>query len=822
MKFSQITALLFTAFFFCSALNSFSQSLSSENLREVRVDALSDEEIKAYYQRATAAGFSQDQLIKLALERGMPAEELAKLRMRLTEMSKASTDTTNVNGATKKKESLKTTDRKVDDDAMKVPTRPITRDLMIFGSELFTDASSVFEPNLRIPSPANYILGPDDELTVNVFGYSEKTYELTVNAEGNVYIPNVGPVKVSGMTIEAAADKIRNKLAATIYKAIRTGQTKVEVSLGKIRSIRVTVIGQASKPGTYTVSSLTTLFNLLYQCGGPSDVGTFRNIELIRGSKVVRTVDLYAFLVSGDRKDNLVLQEQDVIKIPYYDTRVMLAGEIKRPGKYELLPGETFEKLLGFSGGFSDSAYRSLVKVTRLSDNGIELADIRAGSFASFIPRTGDFFTISKGLSRFINRVSLKGAVMRPGNFELKPGMTLKQLIEEAGGVRPDAFLARGFVSRLDDDFTQSSISFGVKTVMSGEENVLLKREDVVSISSLFDLKDVLTINIEGEVRKPGIYVFSENLMLKDLVLQAGGLTEAANFKNVEIFRRIKNPDVSQRDFQQSETIRADLSGGLSSAAADTKLDPYDMVVVRAEPGYNKPRWVYIEGQVMSPGKYALAASGERISDMVKRAGGFKGSADSSSITVRRYISAGVSLEERKSIVERLLNIERDSIEGSSRLRETYLKNVELLGVNVQKVKDNPGGSEDLILEDGDILTISRANNLVKVSGEVYNPTLLPFENNTTAKYYIKRSGNFTNNAVRNNVFVIYPDGRAKSLQKFLWFKSYPAVTPRSEVYVPSKPKDNKKGFGPGEWIAVSSIIASLATLIVAVVNATQ
>ncbi|CAN5453981.1 SLBB domain-containing protein [soil metagenome] len=816
MKLTRLIVFLFAAIVAVSITTN-AQSINSENLKQVRVDDISDAEIKAYYQKATNSGLTETQLYRMATERGMPETEINKLKLRIASLNTANRPQkeTTIQDDTEPK----SVERKVNDDAMKVPMQKNNRDTTIFGTELFKESSMVFEPNLRIPSPINYILGPDDQLLVDVFGYSEQTYNLTVNSEGNVYIPNVGPIKVNSISIEEAGDKIRNKLAATIYKAIRTGQTKVEVSLGKIRSIRVTVIGQATKPGTYTVSSLTTLFNMLYLCGGPSDMGSFRNIELIRDNKAIRKIDLYSFLLMGDRKDNLLLQEQDVIRIPYYSTRVKMDGALKRPGKFELQPTENFDQLLTYSGGFSDSAYRSSVQVTRISDAGLILSDVNAQNFGSFMPRTGDAFMVSKGTNRFTNRVTIKGAVLRPGDFELKPGMTLQQLIENAGGLRPDAYTDRGFIQRQNDDLTFSSKSFVVRDVVNGTEAVPLKKEDVISVSSILELKDALTVNIEGAVRTPGTFSYSDSFTLKDLILKGGGFSETANPKAVEISRRIKNPDIMKGNFRQTDILTVDLSKGLSSVGSETLLMPYDIVNVRSESGYNTPRMVYVEGQVMNTGRYVLEASGERVSNLLKRAGGFKGSADSTYITIRRFINSGLSVEERQDIVERMLNIDKDSLESNPRLRSNFLKNVELLGVNVAKVNSNPGGNEDLILESGDLITVARASNLVRVNGEVFHPTLLPFETHSSARYYIRRSGNFTNNARRSGVFVIYPDGRAKSVKRFLFIKSYPSVTPRSEVYVPTKEKDNKHGFGPGEWIAVSSIIASLATLIVAVVR---
>jgi protein involved in polysaccharide export with SLBB domain len=798
------------------------QSINSENLRQVKIDDISEAELKAYYQKALNSGLNEQQIYKIASDRGLPESEIQKLKIRVALLSASSVskssskDTASLDGGNSG------IDRLVNDDAMKVQMQKVTRDSQVFGSELFSGASLAFEPNLRIPSPANYILGPDDALTINVFGYSEQVYNLTVNAEGNIYIPNVGPIRVNGVTIEEASDRIRSKLASTIYKAISTGQTRVEVTLAKIRSIRVTVIGQATKPGTYTVSSLTTLFNILYLCGGPNETGSFRSIELIRGNALVKKVDLYAFLTLGDRKDNVLLQEQDVIRIPYYNTRVLLEGAVKRPGKYELTDTENLKNLLVYSGGFSDSAYRASVQVTRITDTGIVLSDVAAVDFGKFRPQSGDAYKAAKGLNRFRNRVSITGAVLRPGDYELKAGMGLKELIELAGGLREDAFGDRGLIRRQNPDMTLASRSFVVSNVISGKENVPLEKEDLISISSILDLKDAPTVNIEGAVRNGGTFTYAQGITVKDLILKSGGFTESANISSIEVSRRIKNSDATLDAVKQSQVIKVDLSQGLSSAGGETLLAPYDIVNVRSEPGYNTTRLVYVDGQVMNAGRYVLESSRERISSLLKRAGGFKGSADSNSITIRRFINTSLTLQERQAIVERMLNLDKDSLQNNRRLRDSYLKNMDLLGVNIDEVRKNPGGNDDLILEDGDLISVARTSNLVRVNGEVFYPTLLPYSNNKTARYYIKRSGNYTNNARPSQVFVIYPNGKASSVRQFLFFRSYPEVTPRSEVFVPAKEKTIKRALGTGEWIAISSIIASLTTMVIALINASK
>lgn len=812
MKLTRFFACLLAFGLFC--LPVFGQILNADNLQNVKVDALSDEELKSYYQKAMASGLTQEQLLTLALGRGLPQEEADKLKARIAALEAgASPAGTSKNSAKSKGES----NNRIVSDEPKAETVNLVKDPTIFGSELFSTASSGFESSAKIATPASYTLGPGDELLINVYGYSEQVYKLLVSNEGAVYIPNVGPIAVSGLTVGDAASKIKARLAATIYKAINSGQTKVQVVLSNIRSIQVTVIGQASRPGTYTVSSLTTLFNLLYECGGPSDMGSYRHLEVIRGGKLVRAVDLYAYLLRGDKTDNVLLQDQDVVRIPYYISRVKIEGEVKRPGKFEVKKGENFDQLLTYSGGFTDLAWRGSVKVTRIEDKGRVINDLAAGDFGGYIPKTGDTYLVTEGLMRYQNRVTIVGAVLRPGEFELSPGLTLKQLIEKAGGLKPDAFYERGIIDRLNDDRTPASVGFDAAQVVKGNGDFPLKAEDRVEVPSIYDLKDQANVQIEGEVRKPGRILYQDNITLKDLIVRAGGFTDLANKATIEINRRVK-PDMKSIAPVQIERILIDLTAGLKPNESDLELKPFDYVVVRPVAGVAVSRSVYVEGEVLNTGKFVLSGPGDRISSIIARTGGFTSSADSSSISIKRFKSLGLSKEERQKTIERVLKVNRDSLATNPSLNEDYMKGVELLSVNVQKIKDSRGGNEDLILEDGDLISISRASGLVRVSGEVFYPTSLPYEANTDAMFYIKRSGYFTSAARRSKVFVIYPDGRAKAVKRFLWFKNYPEVTPRSEIFVPGK-SVKANSITTAEWLAISTIAASLGGLIVGILN---
>jgi protein involved in polysaccharide export with SLBB domain len=643
-----------------------------------------------------------------------------------------------------------------------------------------------------------------------------------VNAEGNIYIENVGPILVSGMTIEEAETKIRGRLGSTIYKAMKSGATKMQLRLGNIRSMRITIIGEAKKPGTYTVSSLTTLFNALYLCGGPTDNGSYRNIEVIRGNKVFRYVDLYRFLTQGDRSDNILLQEQDVIRIPYYESRMVFSGYVKRPGVFEIKPGESFDKLFSFAGRFTDSAYKKSVTVYRIGDEKLSIKTLFADSFPIFKPLMADSVVVGTATMRYANRIRIKGAVFRPGDYELLPDMELKQLIEKAGGLREDAFLGAGNILRIGDDLGPENVSFNPKKITNGEERIFLKRDDEVVLNSIFDIRDNYYVFVEGEVLKPGQFEWRKDLRLRDLIFLAGGLSEAGRGEEIyiEISRRIRKADVKGTDFKQSEIIKITTNSELSGDEAFQVLDPFDMVVIRSQPGYQQQKGVLVNGPVMYPGRYFLEKSGERITDLIKRAGGFKSSADSASVFVRRFMSSAFEEEERTALIAKLSRIPSDSIISNPLLMEELKKKYTSLSVNLKKAFENPGGNDDLILEIGDIIIISQSSNLVKVAGEVYFPTMIPYEKGTNVKYYIKRTGDYTSLARKNQTFVIYPDGKAEGVKKFLFFKSYPKVTPRSEIYVPAKDPNKKQGMTTGEWVAISTILATLTTLIVTVLNA--
>lgn len=731
-------------------------------------------------------------------EHNLSETEIQELKNRLqtTPQKVEETDTNNV------------TNRSYDKSKSNVPMEGNNKDLSIFGAELFTKNSLVFEPNIRIPTPTSYILGTDDELVINVFGSSEKKYNLKVSEDGQIYIPNVGPLFVSGLSIEQATLKIKSKLAKTIYRAINSGQTSVQISLGNIKSIRVVVIGEAEKTGTYTVSSLTSLFNLLYLCGGPKNTGSYRNIEVIRGNQLFKKADLYSFLLNGSKKDDILLQEGDVVKIPFCKTLVSINGNVRREGKYEMQEKETFDKLLELCGGLDERAYKGSATLISLTDTGRKVVTIKNNEFTSFQLKSGDQIFINRIQNAFSNRIYINGSIERPGNYELIDGMTLKDLIEKSGGLLPDAFTNTASIFRIQKNKLPSILNVNIDSAITGEQSVLLKNNDSVYINSIFDFKDNMHVNVDGLVRNPNLVRWREGLTLRDVIISSGGLSEQGDSNNIEISRRIKNANVDQINHMETEKIVTSLSENIS-------LQPYDYIIAKPIVGYVEQRSVIINGDVKLPGKYILQKSEERILDIINRAQGFRASADSSFVTIRRRNKNNSSLKDREILFQRLLNIDTDSIEANKNLQYEIYKSYESISVNLSNILMDSSCSDNLILQDGDILNIEKNNNLVKVSGEVYYPTTIPFVKGKNAKYFIKLAGSFMPTARKSGTLVIYPNGKAKAVKRFLFFKFYPRLTPKSEVFIPQKNKSNKQKTTPAELAVFLSALGVIANVLV-------
>lgn len=792
--------------------------LKGKDLSQIKVSQLSDADIAKLKAQLSSSGMSMEQAEQMAIAKGMPASEFAKLKERMNASGSSTTGTlkseskssgNSIDKQNNSSDSLNT------NTYQKAKPQPLI-DPLIFGSELYTSVAPGFEPNLKLATPMNYTLGPDDELQINVFGVQEYTGDLLVSAEGNINIPNIGQVKIAGLTIEAATQKLKTVMGNSAYPYLKNGGSKLSVTLNKIRSIKVTIIG-ANLPGNYTLSSLSTVFNALYLAGGPTAFGSFREIELVRNNKVERKIDLYRLLLKGDQSDNVGLKDNDIIRIPAYKTRVEIQGQVKRPGIFEILSSENFAQVLEFASGFTDTAYQASVKVFQLSDKERKVKDLLANDYKLYQPQSGDLFQVSKILNRFQNRIKINGAVFRPNVYELADGLTVGDLIRRADGLKEDAYTGRGQILRLQEDLTRSILSFDIRKALAGDQahNLILKREDEVIISSVLELRDLFKVTIQGEIRMPGEYDYVDNLTLRDLILQAGGFTDAA-YKNIEIARLIKRDSIAPTDNRASSIINTQIDGDLSTNAASVPIQPFDVITVRRKAGYTLPESVTISGQVQYPGPYALSNRNERVSDILKRAGGYTPDANPAAAYLKRYITEEEKRkkETAKDIQKSISNKDTITLKNlDEQIRSDYLQ----VPLDLVAIMESPGSIEDLVLNARDELIIPKFDGQVKVGGSVLLETQVPFKASSSLKEYISNAGGYSADAWKGKTYVVYANGKAATTRRFLFFKSYPKISPGSEIIVPQKPE--RKSMTTGEIIGVSSALASLAGVVIAILR---
>ncbi len=612
-----INTLFLGVFMFVAiAANAQVRNISKTDLSKVNVDQLSDDQVKTLLNKAELSGMTQDQIEVAAKAKGMSSLEIIKLKARIRNLKIYSTTAENVVPE-------QTNDTKSLTDSVAKAINKFNE--KIFGFSLFTNKSLSFEPSTNVATPMNYQLGPGDKFVIDVWGASQETYNSKITAEGNIIISNVGPIYISGMTIEEATVKIKKELS-TIYSGLLTGNTFMKISLSAARSIKVNIVGDVVVPGTYSVSSLSTVFNAMYLAGGPSLNGSLRDVKIIRNNKTVADLDFYEFLLKGELPDNMRLQDEDVIFVSTYKKRVEIIGEIKRSALlFDIKPTETLKDLIYFAGGFTDKAYSEWIKIFRKTGKEYKVIDVSSSQRDTFKLNNGDSIMVDTILNRFENRVEIKGAVFRPGIFAIDSVMTLKQLINKAEGLRGDAFKNRISIYRTTEDLTIEIIPFDLEKLLRNEEDVSLQREDIVIIPSIFDISEEYNLNIEGEIKNPGKYPFTFNTSVEDLIIQAGGLLESASLARMEIARRIKNNTAVSTNEQIAEIYQFPISKDLklSDSASKFILQPFDQIFIRKSPGYLTQEMVSVEGEVLFPGKYCLTSKNERISDLVKRSGNY-------------------------------------------------------------------------------------------------------------------------------------------------------------------------------------------------------
>lgn len=783
--------------------------LKSKDLSTVKVDYLSDDDLAKISAQLKSNNTTIDSVESMALSKGMTQTEFNKLKIKLTEFEKKNGKGDSKDKDNKSKSGSKDSELGRKQETIKNEKVKDSANALIFGSELFDNPTLNFEPDLKLATPMNYVLGPGDELQISVYGVQEYNASIPVSVEGKVTIDYVGQISVAGMSIEAATQKIKSSIAR-VYSTVSSGQSQVSVSLSRIRTIKVTIVG-GKQPGNYSISSLATVYNALHLAGGPGKNGSYRNIELIRNNKVYKNVDIYKFLVKGDQSDNVGLKDNDVIRIPAYSQRVTVEGEVKRPGIFEMKKGEKFSDLLNFASGFNEFAYTASVNVMQKTGKEFKVHDINESEYSSYLPQSGDVFRITKILNRFENRIKIEGAVFRPDYYSYNEGMRISDLITRAEGLKEDAYTKRARIIRLKTNLTTEIVNVDLSAALSGDLNadIQLKREDIVTVYSILDFREEYKVTIDGEVKNPGEYEYFDNLTLNDLVIQVGGLTGSAS-KRVEIARMVKSDVIDDADPKKIELVELEITADNNEQIKNFILRPFDVINIRKMAVYEKPEMVKVSGAVSYPGKYVLANKKETVYNVVMRAGGLTSIANLDGMKIKRPIKQE-QIEKIESIDLNLSKNDTLKDKLAKKLKEDL--KFATIPVDWEKIVKDKNHYSNVTLFPGDEIEVAIYNEGVKVTGNVLLTSEIPYRRGKGFKYYLNSVGGVDNKGWKKKAYIIYPNGKADVTTSFLFFRSYPKVEPDSQIVVPEKPETKK--MTTGEWVGMGSVLTSLVLLIV-------
>jgi protein involved in polysaccharide export with SLBB domain len=794
----------------------------------VNLENISDQQLLQLISQYQLSGLSESELEARAREKGLSTDQILMLKKRMAILDPGGMGVP-TNAAYNNKTDAYTERNRILTRGPSIKKRDSTGNtLYMFGEEMFDNLDLSFEPNPHVTSPPNYVIGINDQLVVDVFGLSENTKKLKVSTEGTIRFPNLGPIRVAGLTLEQATEKITRSLTAN-YPAIASGKTRVAVSLGQIRSIRVTVIGEVFRPGNYTMSSLSTLMHALYACGGPSGIGTMREVALIRAGKKVVELDVYDFLMKGDLSKNQLLQDDDVIKVSPFQVRVGIRGAVKRPAMFDLRAGDHASVLLNYAGGFTDKAMKSFVRVKRWGSANREVLTVPFSQLDKFELLSGDTLYVDSLVKWFTNRVVISGAVNYPGEFGLNEVNQLSKLLQLA---QPNemALLDRAMIIRKQEDFTPSYIPFSIKEVLAGSFNINLQREDSVHIFKIDELREVYTLKINGEVNRPDTYNYAAGMRIQDLILLAGGLKDGASLQRIEVSRRLRkaNSVTDTAVYAVIKSIDLQKGIGIQSNELDFILEPFDIVSIRKSPTYKEQITVSIEGEVMYPGTYTLSGNRERLTDIIKRAGGLKQAAYAPGAILVRKTYLGTSQADAAIFNNKLSLVNSQGRGGApvlsttdtAQLRAT-LDNISAqqkpVAIRLDQALQLPGSMEDLFLEEGDVLKVPKQVQTVQTFGAVNVPQQLAFREGMTVRNLIHESGGFALSAARKKLYVVNPNGTVAATRRFLFFKSYPSLQPGSEIYVPAR-RDTRR-LTPAEIIGLGTGLISMGGLVIALLN---
>lgn len=776
--------------------------------------SMTDQQVLEYVKQGMSEGKDQRQMATELARRGVTREQAERVK-KLYEQEQG-VSTSKMSGTELNEARLREATQEESTTSVLENPQPDSRELaqenQVFGRNIFNTRNLTFEPSVNIATPPNYRLGPGDEVIIDIWGTSQNTIRQQISPDGTINIEKIGPVSLSGMTVSEANGYLKRVLGKT-YSGLDApdGTLEIRLTLGNTRTIQINVMGEVVQPGTYALSSFSTVFHALYRAGGVSDIGSLRNVQVTRNGKTVAKVDVYDFIMKGKTQDDIRLQEGDVIIVPAYEALVQISGNVKRPMKFEMKKNETLATLISYAGGFSADAYTRSLRVVRQNGEEYEINTVKEIDYSAYPMRNGDVVTAEAILNRFTNKLEVRGAVYRPGIYQLNGEInTVRALVNEAKGLTGDAFTNRAVLQREREDLTTEIISVDVRSIMAGTSpDIPLQKNDILYIPSIHDLEDRGDVAIFGEVAKPDSYSYSDNMTLEDLIIRAGGLRESASTVRVDVSRRIKDPKstVSTDSISQMFTF-ALKDGFVIDGEQGFTLQPYDQVFVRRSPGYQAQQNVQVTGEVIFGGTYAMTTTEERLSDLVKKAGG---------ATPKAYLRGAklirVANDEEKKRMRDVINLmNRQFGEAMMDSLGIRVEDTFSVGIDLEKAMAKPGSEYDLVLREGDVLDVPKMNNTVKVNGAVMMPNTVGYLSDKNANYYLDQAGGYALNAKKSKKFVIYMNGQVARIKG----RSKDKIEPGCEIIVPSK--KNKK-VNVGEILGYASSFGSLATMFATISN---
>lgn len=776
--------------------------------------SMTDQQVLEYVKQGMSEGKDQRQMATELARRGVTREQAERVK-KLYEQEQG-VSTSKMSGTEQNEARLREATQEESTTSVLENPQPDSRELaqenQVFGRNIFNTRNLTFEPSVNLATPPNYRLGPGDEVIIDIWGTSQNTIRQQISPDGTINIEKIGPVSLSGMTVSEANEYLKRALGKT-YSGLDAldGTLEIRLTLGNARTIQINVMGEVIQPGTYALSSFSTVFHALYRAGGVNEIGSLRNVQVTRNGKTVAKVDVYDFIMKGKTQDDIRLQEGDVIIVPAYEALVQISGNVKRPMKFEMKKNETLATLINYAGGFSADAYTRSLRVVRQNGEEYEINTVKEIDYSAYPMRNGDVVTAEAILNRFTNKLEVRGAVYRPGIYQLNGEInTVRALVNEAKGLMGDAFTNRAVLQREREDLTTEIISVDVRSIMAGTSpDIPLQKNDILYIPSIHDLEDRGDVAIFGEVAKPDSYSYSDNMTLEDLIIRAGGLRESASTVRVDVSRRIKDPKSTHSTDSIGQMFTFALKDGfVIDGEQGFTLQPYDQVFVRRSPGYQAQQNVQVTGEVIFGGTYAMTTTEERLSDLVKKAGG---------ATPKAYLHGAKLIrvandEEKKRMRDVIDLMNRQFGKAMMDSLDIRVEDTFSVGIDLEKAMAQPGSEYDLVLREGDVLSVPKLNNTVKVNGAVMTPNTVGYLSDKNANYYLDQAGGYALNAKKSKKFVIYMNGQVARIKG----RSKDKIEPGCEIIVPSK---KNKRVNVGEILGYASSFGSLATMFATISN---